>query len=253
MTTLRTSRTPPSRGAHKITSLPSGRRSKFAVLASWIIALAATWPHSSVGAFVAIFAGAGASLLYSTLAVAVVVLLLIYRSPLLWLVPVLSAGVALAIAHAALYPLTRHGLSLTAQSREILVVLVLGTSTGYALLLISRYREELPRHADRHEAMAVALHRAGPAIIACATTVVAGMFCLLVAETTHIAGLGPVVAIGIAAGLVATVTLLPALLVIGGWWIFWPMRPRDPAPTAATRRLLARTGRAIAAIYPRSG
>jgi putative drug exporter of the RND superfamily len=235
VTTLRASRTPPSGAANKITSLPSGRRSKFAVLASWIIALGVTWPHSSVGAFVAIFAGAGASLLFSTLAVVVVVMLLIYRSPLLWLVPVTSAGAALAIAHAALGPLTRNGLSMTGQSWEILVVLVLGTSTGYALLLVARYREELLRHVDRHEAMAVALRRAWPAIIACAATVVAGMFCLLVAETTHIAGLGPVVAIGIAAGLVATVTLLPALLVMGGWWIFWPTRPWDGATRSRPR------------------
>ncbi|HEY5989989.1 MAG TPA: MMPL family transporter, partial [Streptosporangiaceae bacterium] len=179
-----------------------------------------------MGAFVAVFQGTGASLLYPTLAVVVVAQLLIHRSPLLWLLPVTSAGVALAAAHAALYLLTGHGLAMTRQGWEILVVLVLGTSTGYALLLIARYREQLPRHPDRHEAMAVALHRAGPAIIACATTVVAGMLGLLVAEPTHISGLGPVIAIGIAASFLAAITLLPALLVMCGWWIFWPMRPR---------------------------
>ena len=105
-------------------------------------------------------------------------------------------------------------------------MLVIGASTDYALLLIARYREELRRHEDRHEAMAVALRRAGPAIIASGLTVVAGMLCLLAAESNDISGLGPVAAIGIAVGLIAMITLLPALLVIFGRWVFWPVRPR---------------------------
>ncbi len=253
MTTPGTSGTPSSGSVHKITSLPCGPRSKYVVLAFWIIVLASTWPRGNVGALVKIFEDTGPALLYSALAV-VVVLLLIYRSPLLWLLAVTCAAGALGTAHAVLYPLTRHGLTITGQSWDILVVLVVGASTGYALLLVARYREELLRNADRHRAMAVALYRAWPAIIATAATVVTGMLCLLVAESTHISGLGPVVAIGIAVGLLVTITLLPAVLVMCGLWILWPVRqPRYSTTSTATRGLMARTGRVIAAIHARSG
>ena len=94
--------------------------------------------------------------------------------------------------------------------------------------------------------MAIALHRAGPAIIASAATVIAGMLCLLVAESADISGLGPVAAIGIALGLLAMITLLPALLVIVGRWIFWPVRPRYGSDEPTSRGIWARTGRLIA-------
>ena len=124
-------------------------------------------------------------------------------------------------------------------------MLVIGASTDYALLLIARYREELRRHEDRHQAMAVALRRAGPAIIASGLTVIAGMLCLLAAESNDISGLGPVAAVGIAVGLIAMITLLPALLVIFGRWMFWPVRPRYGSAEPTTRGLWARVGQAI--------
>src|SRR5262249_4153537 len=130
-------------------------------------------------------------------------------------------------------------------------------STDYALLLIARYREELRRHEDRHEAMAIALRRAGPAIIASAGTVIAGMLCLLVAQSADISGLGPVAALGIAEGLLgmctllAMIPLLPALLVIVGRWVFWPLRPRYGSPEPTTRGFWAGVGRRIA-VRPRA-
>ena len=104
-------------------------------------------------------------------------------------------------------------------------ILVIGAGTDYALLLTARYREELRRHEDRHEAMAFALHRAAPAILASAATVAVGMLCLIVADLNSTAGLGPVNAVGVAVTYLVMVTLLPALLVIFGRWIFWPKRP----------------------------
>ncbi|MGH3194711.1 MAG: MMPL family transporter [Streptosporangiaceae bacterium] len=186
-------------------------------------------PAASAADEVKIFKGIDTTLLYATLAVVVGLLLLTYRSPVLWLLPILSAGVALTVAQAVIYLLTQHAsLTVNGQSEGILVVLVIGASTDYALLLIARYREELRRHADRHEAMAVALRRAGPAIIASGLTVVAGMLCLLAAESNDISGLGPVAAIGIGVGLIAMITLLPALLVVFGRWIFWPPAASSP-------------------------
>jgi RND superfamily putative drug exporter len=192
------------------------------------------------------FKGIDSTLLYATLAVVIVLLLLTYRSPVLWLLPVLSAGVALITAEAVIYLLATHaGLTVNAQSAGILTVLVLGAGTDYALLLIARYREELRRHSDRHEAMAVALRRASPAIIASAATVAVGMLCLLVAESNATRGLGPVAAIGVAVGLLAMITLLPALLVIFGRWLFWPLRSKYGSADPAANGIWARTGNAI--------
>jgi putative drug exporter of the RND superfamily len=191
------------------------------------------------------FRGIDGTLLYATVGVVVVILLLTYRSPVLWLLPVLSAGVALTSAQAVIYLLTKTGLVVNAQSAGILTVLVFGAGTDYALLLVARYREELRRHHDRHEAMAVALHRAGPAIFASACTVIVGMLCLVFAETNSTQGLGPVAAIGVGVGLLAMLTLLPALLVILGRWIFWPARPTEGSPEPTETGLWARVGRRI--------
>jgi putative drug exporter of the RND superfamily len=203
-------------------------------------------PAASAADQVKIFKGIDSTLLYATLAVIIVLLLLTYRSPILWLLPIISAAVSLTVAQAVIYLLTQHGLVVNGQSGGILVVLVLGASTDYALLLIARYREELRRHEDRHEAMAIALRRAGPAIIASAGTVIAGMLCLLVAQSADISGLGPVAAIGIAVGLLAMITLLPALLVIVGRWVFWPLRPRYGSAEPTTRGFWAGVGRRLA-------
>ncbi len=203
-------------------------------------------PAASANDELKIFKGIDSTLLYSALAVVIVLLLLTYRSPVLWVLPIVSAGVALTVAEAVIYLLTQHAnLTVNGQSEGILVVLVIGASTDYALLLVARYREELRRHADRHQAMAVALRRAGPAIIASGLTVVTGMLCLMAAESNDISGLGPVAAIGIGVGLIAMITLLPALLVVFGRWIFWPVRPGHGSAEPTSRGLWARVGQAI--------
>ncbi|GAA2250486.1 MMPL family transporter [Actinomadura luteofluorescens] len=162
--------------------------------------------------------------------VVIVLLLFIYRSPVLWFVPVLSAVFALGLAQSTVYLLAKYAdLTVNGQSAGILTVLVFGVATDYALLLVARYREELHRHEDRHEAMAYALHRAAPAVIASAATVAVGLLCLLLADMNSTAGMGPVAAAGVLTALAAMTTLLPALLVICGRWLFWPLIPRYDA------------------------
>ena len=193
------------------------------------------------------FSGIDGKLLYSAMAVVIVILLITYRSPVLWLIPVLSAGTALFVAQGVIYFLADSGtLTVNAQSSGILTVIVFGAGTDYALLLVARYREELRRHEDRHEAMAFALHRAGPAIVASGATVIAGMLCLLVATMSSTKGLGPVAAIGIAVGLLVMLTLLPALLVIFGRWVFWPVRPTYGSVDHTRDGVWARIGARIA-------
>lgn len=194
-----------------------------------------------------VFGSIEGTLLYVTVAVVIAILLLVYRSPFLWALPLLCAGVALATAEGANYLLARYaGVTVSGQSAGILTVLVLGAGTDYALLLIARYREELHRHEDRHEAMAVALHRAGPAILASGTTVILALICLLFARLNSTSGLGPVAAVGIAAALLAMVTLLPALLVILGRWLFWPFVPRAGTDPHEESGLWSRISRGLA-------
>jgi RND superfamily putative drug exporter len=198
------------------------------------------------------FKGIDGTLLYATLAVVIGLLLITYRSPVLWLLPVISAGVALAASQGLIYLLAAHaGLTVNAQSAGILLVLVFGAGTDYALLLTARYREELRRHEDRHEAMAVALRRAGPAIIASAGTVIISLLTLTIAELNSTKSLGPVLAIGVVVALLAMMTLLPALLVICGRWLFWPVKPAYGTEEPTTKGFWARVGRRIA-IRPRA-
>ena len=206
-----------------------------------------TGPVGAAADSAAAFEGIDSTLLYAAAAVVIVILLLTYRSPVLWLLPVVSAGVALTVAQAVVYLLVENAdLTVNAQSAGILTVLVFGAGTDYALLLTARYREELRKHGDRHAAMAVALHRASPAIIASGATVAAGMLCLLFATMSSTSGLGPVAAAGIVVCLLVMLTLLPALLVVCGRWVFWPRVPHlgDAEPTE--HGFWARVGERIA-------
>ncbi|HEY3004220.1 MAG TPA: MMPL family transporter, partial [Kribbellaceae bacterium] len=115
-----------------------------------------TGPGGSAADSIEAFSGIDGKLLYSAAAVVVIILLLTYRSPVLWALPLISAATALTSAQAVIYLLTKAGLTVNAQSAGILTVLVFGAGTDYALLLVARYREELRRHAERHEAMAFA-------------------------------------------------------------------------------------------------
>jgi RND superfamily putative drug exporter len=193
------------------------------------------------------FGGVDHALLFATVLVVILILLLAYRSPLLWLLPVISAGIALMSAEAVIYLLAKDGqIVVNAQSAGILTILVFGVGTDYALLLVARYREELRRNADRHQAMAIAMRRAGPAVIASAATVVVSLLFLQFADMNSTRGLGPVAAIGVVTGVLVMITLLPALLVITGRWIFWPARPAFGTRDTASTGRWARLGRGIA-------
>ncbi|SNS26346.1 putative drug exporter of the RND superfamily [Geodermatophilus saharensis] len=206
-----------------------------------------TGPAGSAADSSEAFAGIDGTLLFAALGVVIVILLFTYRSPVLWILPIFSAVIALFCAQAVVYLLARYAdLTVNAQSASILTVLVVGAGTDYALLLVARYREELRLHADRHEAMTEAVHRAGPAVLASGGTVVLGMLCLVAAQMNSTAGLGPVAAIGVAVTLVVLMTLLPALLVICGRWVFWPVRPAFGSAEPSATGLWARVGRLIA-------
>ncbi|MBG0817987.1 MMPL family transporter [Planomonospora sp. ID82291] len=178
----------------------------------------------------AVFSTVDTDLLLAAMGVAVVVLLVTYRSAVLWLLPLGTVLVGLVVAMGVNRALAEaEVITVSSVAVSLLMVLVIGAGTDYALLIVARYREELRRHADRHEAMAVALRRAGPAVVASAATVVAGLLCLVAAELNSTKGLGPVSAVGVLSAMLAMMTLLPAVMVICGRWVFWPVVPHhDP-------------------------
>ncbi|MFE6852439.1 MMPL family transporter [Streptomyces sp. NPDC057674] len=183
-------------------------------------------------------------LLYTTVAVVAVLLIVIYRSPFLWLVPLAVAGVADFLSMAVTYALHQgFDISVSGQSTGVMTILVFGAGTDYALLLVSRYREELRRVPRPYDAMAAALRGCGPAVLASSGTVALGMLCLLAADMNSSRGMGPTAAVGVLCALVAMMTLLPALLVVLGRRVFWPLIPAyGSEPKAARRSLFAAMG-----------
>lgn len=187
------------------------------------------------------------TLLLATLAVVTVLLILIYRSPFLWLVPLAVAGAAAALSMAGAYGLHElFGVTITGQSGGVMTVLVLGAGTDYALLLISRYREELRRHERPYDAMGAALRGCGPAVLASCGTVAAGLLCLLAADLNSSSGMGPVGVVGVLAALVAMTTLLPAALLLLGRRVFWPLIPAFGSAPKARRSLFGAMGTSAA-------
>jgi RND superfamily putative drug exporter len=182
-------------------------------------------------------------LLYTTAAVVALLLILIYRSPFLWLVPLAVAGMADYLSMGVAYGLNQgFGTSVSGQSSGIMTILVFGAGTDYALLLVSRYREELRRVERPYDAMAAALKGCGPAVLASSGTVAAGLFCLLAADLNSSRGMGPLGTVGILCALAAMMTLLPAILVLLGRRVFWPLVPRYGSTPKVRRSLFAAMG-----------
>ena len=224
-------------------------------------------------AFIDAFSGIDGTLLVTALIVVVAILLVVYRSPVLWIFPLFSAAVVgLGSAVLIVYQLAKHDvITLNGQSQGILFVLVLGAGTDYALLLISRYREELHEYQNPVDAMVRAWRGAAPPIFASAITVIAALLCLTFGELNSDASLGPVCAIGIACTAGAMLFFLPGFLLLPrvwawtnpiGWvllatnfrkwrtrparWIFWPRVPRvDHQTDLATHGMWGRFAAAL--------
>lgn len=173
-----------------------------------------------------VFAGADARLLAVTGLLVLVLLILIYRSPIFWLVPFFTVLLTEGASRGMAALLGEAGLTINGQNAGILSVLVFGAATDYALLLVARYREELRREEDAGAAMRVALRGAAPAILASGGTVIAGLLTLVLADVDSTASIGPLGAVGVALALVMSLTVLPATLVIAGRRAFWPYVPR---------------------------
>ena len=185
-----------------------------------------TGPGGLLGDLFGAFGTLDSSLLLTTLGVVALILIIVYRSPILWIIPLLSALFALSTAGGIVYLLAKNNIiDVDGQSQGILSVLVIGAATDYALLLIARYREELHLHESRFDAMKAAYKGVWEPILASGSTVSISLLILLFSQLTNTAGLGPIGAIGVVCSMITILTLLPALLLVFGRWIFWPRRP----------------------------
>ena len=205
-----------------------------------------TGPEAFIKDVGSIFEGADISLLAVTASVVALLLLVTYRSPVLWIVPLLVVGVADGMAGI----LARQVASLLgfvpdASVVGILSVLVFGAGTNYALLLISRYREELLAHEDRREAMRIAIRGAGPAILASGSTVAVALALLLLAEIEGRQVLGLMSAVGIVVAMVAGLLVLPSALVVFPRSIFWPLVPKVGGKNPFEKSIWTKLGRAV--------
>ena len=197
-----------------------------------------------------VFEGINGTLLLAAVSLVIFLLIVIYRSPMFFFIPLAAVLFAETLSRSIGYGVSELGVTINGQSSSIMSVLVLGAGTDYALLLVARYREELHRTADKYEAMRTALESAGPAIFASALTVIAALLCLMIAKVNGTAGLGPIAAIGIACAALSMLTLLPALLTIFGRRAFWPFVPHTPetapAPSGSPSGPAGRSSRAPA-------
>ena len=201
-----------------------------------------------------VFAGADTRLLAVTGGLVLLLLVLIYRSPIFWLIPFFTVLLAEGASRGMAALAGEAGLTINGENAGILSVLVFGAATDYALLLVARYREELHVHADKHDAMRAALRGAAPAILASGGTVVAGLLTLVIADVDSTASIGPLGAMGVALALALSLTVLPATLTIAGRRAFWPFVPRvrtgtdaaaDPAGRGGWARVAAWVGRRL--------
>ncbi|HEX3680001.1 MAG TPA: efflux RND transporter permease subunit, partial [Galbitalea sp.] len=210
-----------------------------------------TGPAGQIADLGGAFAGIDGVLLLVAILAVFVILIVVYRSPLLPVLVLLTSLFALCASIFVIWHLAKGGaVALNGQVQGILFILVIGAATDYSLLYVSRYREALRDHERRWDATLAAFRGAFAPILASAGTVILGLLCLLLSDLNSNKALGPVGAIGIAFALLAALTMLPALLLVFGRAAFWPLRPKfgsqHPAVGGATvKGLWPRVGRGV--------
>lgn len=193
-----------------------------------------------------VFSGANFTLLGTTVIVVALLLLITYRSPWLWLVPLAVVGLGDVLAGIIARQVAGLvGVQLDASVTGILSVLVFGAGTNYALLLIARYRDELRLFEDRREAMRRAVRGTAPAILASGGTVALALATLLFGELAGNRALGLAGAIGIVVAMFFGLVVLPPALVLFGRGLFWPFVPRFGSPDIVAKSPWGKLGRAV--------
>lgn len=174
---------------------------------------------------------------WATIILVVVVLLAVYRAPLLALVPLVTIGISVWVALNMLALMTLlPGVHLVNISKIFAIVILYGAGTDYCLFLISRYKEELEAGYRTKEALVRSVGGVGEALAASAGTVMVGLGLMALAEFAKVRYAGPAIALSLGVALLASLTLTPALLRLLGRLVFWPRQ----APTLVVRARLLR-------------
>jgi RND superfamily putative drug exporter len=207
-----------------------------------------TGPAGFAADIAKVFDGANTNLLLATVLVVAILLIVTYRSPWLWIVPLVVVGLADRVAGVAAGGMSQlTGIPVDDAALGILSVLVFGAGTDYALLLISRYRDELRLEPDRYAAMRRALVGAGGAILGSGLTVILALLTLLLATIPTTRGLGLACAVGVLVALVYALVMLPVALVVFGRRLFWPFVPKvGDTPITDRRTVWSRIGAVVA-------
>ncbi|MER6151040.1 MMPL family transporter [Streptomyces hirsutus] len=185
--------------------------------------VAVTGPAGIATDTVKVFSGGDKVMLLATVLLVLVILLTIYRSPLMALVPLLAVGVAMRVAETTGALLADAGIiTVSSQTASIMTVLLFGVGTDYALIITARYREALLDEPDRPRAMQAAVRRTAESVLASASTIVLAMFALLVAVSPALHGFGPYLALGVTVMALVAFTFIPALVLLLGGSVFWP-------------------------------
>lgn len=198
--------------------------------------VAVTGPAGIATDTIKVFSSGDKTLLFATILLVLIILLAIYRSPLMALVPLLAAGLAMRVAETTGALMADAGwFDINSQTASIMTVLLFGVGTDYALIITARYREALADQPDRYAAMQTAMRSVGETILSSASTVILAMLALLVAVSPSLRGFGPYLALGVAVMALVAFTFIPALILLFGRAIFWPSRARKAGATTTGR------------------
>ncbi len=185
-----------------------------------------TGPAGIIADTYKVFAGANVVLLLVTVALMLAILLAIYRSPFLALLPLIAVGIAIEVTNGVGALLVQAGLfGVNAQAASIMTVLLFGVGTDYCLFIVARQREELTREPDARAALRRTMRRVAQTLASSAATVILALLTLLLATLPALRGFGPFLALSVVVMLAAGLTLVPALLALLGRRAFWPARP----------------------------
>src|SRR5690625_793394 len=193
-------------------------------------------PAGLTADIIAAFSGIDGLLLVVALVAVLIILIVVYRSPLLPLLVLGTSVMALSAAVWAVVALAKADiLTLSGQTQGIMFILVIGAATDYSLLYVARYREALRDFESRWQATIAAWRGSFGAILASGGTVISALMILLLSQLATNRGMGPAGAIGIVFAILSALTLLPALLLAVGRAAFWPRRPKFGSPHPAIR------------------
>ena len=219
------------------------------------VEIAVGGPGGLVVDLVSVFARIDTVLLLVTVAFVLTLLLAIYRSPIVAAIPLLGVGLVFQLAGGiGAWVAQQFDLPISGQTTGIMTVVLFGTGTDYVLFVSARFREELTRHGDRHEAMRRTMRGVGGAVASAGATILVASAVLGFASLRSYQTLGPVIALAVALMMLAALTLIPAVLTVIGRRAYWPMQPRlDPQPAAAADWRRSIYGRIGAVVLRRPG